>query len=100
MGVVIFGLFVIFFGIAVVIVIAAAASSSRQKREIDRREREARQLRKAEVEMARLSIPGEPLICLGCQKRFKGPMPEDGCPDCQISSLVVSERSGKHSKDS
>jgi hypothetical protein len=93
MFVVIFGLFVVFFAIAVTIVVAAGTSTAQRKRELDRREREEAQIKKAEQDLAYLSIPGEPLICLGCQKRFLGPMPPDGCPDCQMASLVVSERS-------
>jgi len=93
MFVVIFGLFVVFFAIAVTIVLTAGASTAQRKRELHRRERDEAQIKKAEQELAYLSIPGEPLICLGCQKRFLGPMPDDGCPDCQMASLVVSERS-------
>jgi hypothetical protein len=92
MFVVIFGLFVVFFAIAVTIVVAAGTSTAQRKREQDRREREEAKIKKAEEELAYLSIPGEPLICLGCQKRFLGPMPANGCPDCEMASLVVSER--------
>src|SRR5579862_4287807 len=96
MFVVIFGLFVIFFGVVVFVVMAAGTTAAQRKREVDRQEREEAEIRNAEEELKLLSIPGEPLICLGCQKRFPGPMPEDGCPDCEIASLVVAERSGKN----
>src|SRR4051812_38521257 len=47
--------------------------------------------RRAEEE-ALLNKKGEPLRCLNCGARFLGPMPDDGCPQCHLATLVVSER--------
>jgi hypothetical protein len=96
MSIVILGLFVVFVAVVVVITLVAGTSSTQRQREKKRLEREEAQFKQAEEEQALLYVSGEPLICLGCQKRFVGPMPEDGCPDCQIASLVVPERSRKH----
>jgi hypothetical protein len=97
MLVVIVGLFVVFFAAAVVVSLVAGTSATQRQREKDRLEREEAKIKEAEAEQALLFVPGEPLICLGCQKRFLGPMPGDGCPDCQIASLVVPERARKQS---
>ena len=40
---------------------------------------------------ARLHRKGERLRCLGCEKAFRGPLPETGCPHCHLSSFVVPE---------
>ncbi len=41
---------------------------------------------------ARLYRKGEKLRCLGCGARFLGPLPDTGCPQCHLASLVVTER--------
>ena len=94
MFVVMFGLFMIFCAIIVVVAAGASIASSRLKKEIGQREQEEAQIRKVEEDIVLLSVPGQPLICLGCQGRFFGPMPEDGCPNCRIASLVVPDRPG------
>jgi hypothetical protein len=32
-----------------------------------------------------------PLICLNCEAKFKGPLTPSGCPQCNMSSLVITE---------
>ncbi len=44
----------------------------------------------AELE-ARLQRKGERLRCLNCEKTFRGPLLETGCPRCHLSSFVVPE---------
>jgi hypothetical protein len=62
--------------------------------------REAEEREKREEDEARLRRKGEPLRCLGCGAIFKGPLPDDGCPQCHVASLVVSERAhGKMGTD-
>lgn len=45
---------------------------------------------KAERE-ARLTRKGEPLRCLNCDKKFRGPLPDTGCPHCHLASFVLPE---------
>lgn len=45
---------------------------------------------KAERE-ARLTRQGEPLRCLNCDKKFRGPLPDTGCPRCHLASFVTPE---------
>ena len=45
---------------------------------------------KAERE-ARLQRKGEPLRCLNCDKKFRGPLPDTGCPRCHLASFVTPE---------
>lgn len=49
-------------------------------------------LEKAEREAAMeaaVAAPGKRLHCMNCDHQFIGPMPEDGCPNCHLSTLVV-----------
>ncbi len=41
---------------------------------------------------ARLHRPGVPLRCLGCNTAFLGPLLDNGCPQCHLSALVVTEQ--------
>jgi hypothetical protein len=54
------------------------------------RETEAEALKKAEMDAKRYEA-GIPLICLGCETRFLGPLSGDGCPNCHVLSLVVTQ---------
>lgn len=51
-------------------------------------ERKAREEARAD---ARKYEPGEPLVCLNCTNKFKGPLTESGCPACRNSTLVLTE---------
>ena len=51
----------------------------------------ARQKAAAEQEEARKYQPGVPLVCLGCDTHFSGPLTDSGCPQCHLSSLVVTQ---------
>lgn len=54
---------------------------------------------KAEADLARLAAErearlqrkGEQLRCLNCDKKFKGPLPDTGCPRCHLASFVTPE---------
>lgn len=98
MAVVLLGLFVIFVAIVLVIVGTAGYTASKDRRIAVRQIAADDRLKELREESRTLLVTGEPLICLGCNKRFPGPMPETGCPDCQISSLVVAERTMKGSE--
>jgi hypothetical protein len=49
-------------------------------------EAEARKLAEREASLQR---PGEPLRCLNCDASFVGPLTDDGCPNCHLTTLVV-----------
>jgi len=55
----------------------------------DRAEAEA--ARVAAEREALLQRKGEPLRCLNCDKKFRGPLPETGCPRCHLASFVTTE---------
>lgn len=61
----------------------AEAARQQAAQETQTREREARQ--------ARLYRAGEPLHCLGCDAQFVGPLGEDGCPQCHLAALVITQ---------
>ena len=66
------------------------------------REAAARKLAKISEQLlaekeARLYQADVPLICLGCETRFVGPLSSDGCPNCHLSSLVVTQE--EHTKN-
>lgn len=44
--------------------------------------------RRAELDAA-LERPGEPLHCMNCDTDFPGPLPDTGCPNCHLATLVV-----------
>lgn len=49
------------------------------------------QTRERDARTARLYRTGEKLHCLGCGAQFAGPLGEDGCPQCHLAVLVVTE---------
>ncbi|MGO8671117.1 MAG: hypothetical protein ACLQVD_07115 [Capsulimonadaceae bacterium] len=55
-------------------------------------ERETEERRRLDETEARLRKAGEPLLCLSCGAEFVGPLPEDGCPACHLSGMVVPAR--------
>ena len=57
----------------------------------DRAEAEAAHARARETaeREARLARKGEPLRCLSCDKKFRGPLTETGCPRCGLASFVM-----------
>lgn len=52
---------------------------------------EADAAREAAEREARLQRKGEPLRCLNCDKKFRGPLPDTGCPRCHLASFVTPE---------
>ena len=52
---------------------------------------EAEAARAAAEREACLHRTGEPLRCLNCDKKFRGPLPETGCPRCHLGSFVTPE---------
>jgi hypothetical protein len=53
--------------------------------------KEAKTAREQAEREARLRRKGEPLRCLGCEKKFRGPLSENGCPRCHSASFVMPE---------
>ncbi len=54
-------------------------------------EQETEAARKQAEHEARLTRKGEPLRCLGCDKKFRGPLLDTGCPCCHSASFVTPE---------
>lgn len=63
-------------------------SITRDKTEAEIARRESRE--KA-VREARLARKGEPLRCVSCEKTFRGPLTDRGCPHCHLASFVLPE---------
>jgi hypothetical protein len=58
-----------------------------------RHERTVRAARDREADFDRLLLtPDEPLYCLSCQKSFRGPLEDEGCPGCHIRAFVIPAR--------
>lgn len=68
-----------------------AASARRDRQEAQAREREAQEKRERAAREARLYRRGERLQCLGCGHTFLGPLTDEGCPQCHLAALVVTE---------
>ncbi len=66
-------------------------SVAKDRAEGQRQQAQAKAQKKRAARNARLYRKGEPLRCLGCMQPLVGPMPEDGCPRCQVAALVVTE---------
>lgn len=58
---------------------------------VTRDQAEAEAAREAAEREARLQRKGEPLRCLNCDKKFRGPLPDTGCPHCHLASFVTPE---------
>ncbi len=58
---------------------------------VTRDKAEADAARVAAEREARLQRKGEPLRCLNCDKKFRGPLPDTGCPRCHLASFVTPE---------
>ena len=68
-----------------------SASARRDREEAQQREREEQERQERTAREARLRRRGVPLECLGCGHRFRGPLTDDGCPQCHLAALVVTE---------
>lgn len=68
------------------------ASLIRDQAEARQRREEEQAAQERARREARLLRKGEKLRCLGCGASFLGPLPETGCPQCRLSSLVITER--------
>ncbi len=66
-------------------------STRKDRADAKRKEARAREEAAAAREEARKYEAGVRLVCLGCGKHFEGPLTEMGCPDCRLSSLVLTE---------
>lgn len=66
----------------------SAAGDAAASRE---RAREAEEVKQQEARERHLARTGEQLRCLGCDAEFRGPLTAAGCPQCHLSSLVVTE---------
>ncbi len=58
---------------------------------VSRDKAEAEAGRVAAEREARLQRKGEQLRCLNCDKKFRGPLPDTGCPRCHLASFVTPE---------
>ena len=66
-------------------------SARKDRADAQKSDLRARDEAAAAREEARKYEAGTRLVCLGCGKHFKGPLAETGCPDCRLSSLVLTE---------
>lgn len=84
-----------FFALAVVLGLAwiwGTASSAGKDKQAARREAvQTAQMHDRDARTARLYRTGEPLRCLGCGAGFLGPLGEDGCPQCHLAVLVITD---------
>jgi Zn finger protein HypA/HybF involved in hydrogenase expression len=48
---------------------------------------------------AKLYEDGIPLICIGCETKFVGPLTSSGCPTCHSTTLVVTEQEMNASRE-
>jgi hypothetical protein len=92
MGIVLVSITVLFVAAVLVVVSIAGASATARKREAEIKLAEEEAIRRMEEAADRLTVTGEPLVCLNCNVRFAGPIEDTGCPRCHLSSFVVSER--------
>ncbi len=89
MGTVTFDLFAVILLVSFLLVYLLKISRNRDRQEILDRQRRTADEQQLHENIAKLYQAGIPLICLGCNTRFEGPMPSDGCPQCHMSTLVV-----------
>ena len=82
------GLFTLGAAFAAVWLWSLRGSVVRDQTEAEKEAEAARELAERE---ARLQRKGEPLRCLGCDKKFRGPLPDTGCPRCHSASFVTPE---------
>ena len=85
------GLFAVAVGLGALWAWSLSASARRDRQEALERAREERERRSQAERESRLYRPGEPLRCLACGRRFLGPLPDTGCPECHLAALVVTE---------
>ncbi len=65
---------------------------------VTRDEAVAEAARLAAEREARLQRKGEWLRCLNCDKKFRGPLPDTGCPHCHLGSFVTPESEYQRTK--
>lgn len=98
MGLVIEGLFALALIVVALWLWSLRSSVAQDQAERQRIQIEAQQARERAAREARLYRKGEKLRCLGCEAQFLGPLPDTGCPQCHIASLVVTEREYQQGK--
>lgn len=69
----------------------ASAARAAATQDAQARERAARE--------ANLYRTKEKLRCLGCDTDFAGPLTEAGCPNCHLSSLVVTDEEYRRGRE-
>jgi|GEM_PF-2348688 Zn finger protein HypA/HybF involved in hydrogenase expression len=91
MGLVIGDLFIVILAIAVLGAIIYKISTANDSKAVKfQQQLQAEEQRMLERE-AKIYEKDIPLICIGCETKFKGPMPETGCPHCHSLTLVITE---------
>lgn len=91
MALVIDGLLVLAIIVAVVWLWGLKNSAAGDAAAAREREREADEVKRQAEREKHLARTGERLRCLGCDADFRGPLTDTGCPQCHLSSLVVTE---------
>ena len=85
------GVFALGLGLVLFWAWSLSVSTRRDRQEAEERAREAQERRDREAREARLRRRGAALQCLGCGHKFPGPLTDDGCPQCHLAALVVTE---------
>lgn len=91
MGFVMAGFTAILVVVFVIWLLSLAKSRSADRTEKAREDAEEAERRRRQQEEARLRTIGVRLHCMGCGLDFLGPLTDDGCPNCHLQSLVVTE---------
>lgn len=91
MGIVLAGFLALAVIVAVVWALSLQKSAASDRAEIARQEAEQEARQRAAEEEAKLMRKGVRLHCMSCGADFTGPLPDEGCPQCHIRSLVVTE---------
>jgi hypothetical protein len=91
MGLVMAGLFTLTLALLALWVWSLRGSLRRDQTEKAAQKRQEQERQAWESREAQMQRPGIRLHCLGCGSAFTGPLPEEGCPQCHLSALVVPE---------
>ncbi len=68
-------------------------SSLLHDRVIAKQQQASASVRKLKAERdASMYRAGTPLHCVGCGLAFTGPLTDDGCPECHVATLVITEQ--------
>ena len=92
MGLVIEGLFALGVILLALWLWSLRGSVQKDQAEARRRRTEEQAAQEQTRREAKLYRKGVKLRCLGCGATFLGPLPDTGCPQCHLASLVVTER--------